>query len=73
MFHVKRCLRVLGVRQNNLLCGVAPLLELTACGIDIATPGVAHGGLHAIHGESALEGLNLFHRRGLEGAVGDVV
>lgn len=49
------------------------LLELSARRVDIVAAGVPDGGLDAVHGETALESLDLMHRRGLQKACGRVV
>lgn len=49
------------------------LLELTAGSVNVATTGIADGGLDSMHRKSLLQGLYLFKRRGAEGAVRDVV
>lgn len=50
-----------------------PLLELAACGIDVAAAGIPDRGLYPARLQPALEFLDLFDGRRLEGAVGDVV
>lgn len=49
------------------------LLKLTAGGVDVIAARIADGRLDAVHGETALKGLDLLHGRRLEGAVGDIV
>ena len=73
MFHMKHCVSSSARGSANLSSGIAALLELTACRIDVTATRIADRGLNTVHGEATLQGLDLLDGRRSERTVSDVI